>query len=93
MARKPKKQVPVKMRQWIFVEVEWVDAKSDATWCGHDELPNTARILTRGWLVRETDRCLTLAASVDMDESQRQVGEVITIPKGCVEIMRELGVL
>jgi hypothetical protein len=83
--------------RWKFIEIVWHDAISASTWCeapetDAHELPDAAHILTRGWLVRETTRSLTLAASVDQDRSKRSVGDVITIPKGCIESRRELAI-
>lgn len=76
---------------WPYVEVRWIDATSESSWKSSDELPNTTPVLSRGWLVRQTKVCITLAASIaSLDEKPEQVtdkldcGEIITIPKGCI---------
>lgn len=75
---------------WLFVEVIWHDATSDSSWVTESDLPNLTRIQSRGWLCRKTRLCITLASSVDPSGQQTVVGEVITIPRGCVESITEL---
>jgi hypothetical protein len=78
---------------WKFYEVTWHDATSENAWVGHDALPDVSVFVTRGWLVRKTTRCLTLAATITGEATAKSdVGEVITIPRGCVVSMKELNV-
>lgn len=75
---------------WPYVEVQWHDATSESNWKSHDDLPNTSAIITRGWLVRSTKNCVTIAGSVaaidpkENIDSKVDVGEIITIPRGCI---------
>jgi len=78
---------------WPYVEVQWHDATSESCWRSaglNDDLPNASAIITRGWLVRTTKVCITIAASVAAinpkqgEKNAVDVGEIITIPRGCV---------
>ncbi len=73
-----------------FVEVQWNDAYSVATWRDLDNLPAVALCVTRGWLVDEDKRQVVLAAT--FIEEGREVGEIIAIPRGMVKRMRKLKV-
>jgi hypothetical protein len=85
MARKRKDE-------WKFVEVVWHDATADSAWCDEGDLPDLTVIVSRGWLCRETERAVTLAASIGGSKTKAEVGEVITIPRGCIATVRELKV-
>ncbi len=85
---------------WPYVEVQWHDATSESQWKSSDNLPNVSAIITRGWLVRQTKRCITVAGSVgaidekpDGEIASLDVGEIITIPRGCVIDIFELKVV
>ncbi len=79
-----------------YVEVAWKDAHSVAEWRGLAELPAPAECVTRGWLVRETDKYVVLAGTLLWKEDGGNVelaGEIIAIPKGgFVTKMRRLKV-
>ncbi len=68
-----------------FVEVNWMDAHSVATWVDDvADYPAPVACVSRGYVVKETDTFLVLAATVSSNPSGtvRGFGEVIAIPKG-----------
>ncbi len=68
-----------------YVEVEWMDAQSVATWVDAEEvLPAPIACVTRGWLVKETKEFVVLAGTMSLTRSGKPsgFGEVIAIPKG-----------
>jgi hypothetical protein len=76
---------------WPFVEIHWSDATSESNWRAQTDLPQVTGIITRGWLVRTTKVCVTIAASLasmsakpGMEVSSLDCGEIITIPRGCI---------
>ena len=88
--RKTAADVPATGGPWKFVEIVWIDARSDSSWCKGEDLPDVAPVQTRGWLVRKTAKCVTIAASQGMDNEDPDIGEVITIPRGTIETIKEL---
>lgn len=69
---------------WPFVEVVWEDSAAPTdTWSHEDDLPDSAIIISRGWLVKETKRAIKLAASAAFwDETKKWIfGEQVTIPR------------
>ncbi len=79
-----------------FVEVNWMDAHSVATWVDVDEpLPSPVACVSRGWLVKETKEYLVLAGTLSLTSSGKVYGfgEVIAIPKkGFVVKMKRMKV-
>ncbi len=76
-----------------FVEVRWHDAISLATWTSTKDLPSEAKTpecISRGWLMVDDKRQVTLAATIS--ENGDDVGEVVSIPRGMVVSMRTLKV-
>ena len=73
-----------------FVEIVWDDASAVDSWRTPDDLPALARIVTRGWLVVDDEEKVTTAGSYQ--EGEDMVGEIITIPRGCVVSLRVLDV-
>ncbi len=68
-----------------FVEVCWVDAHSVATWVDDvEDYPEPVACVSRGYVVKETNTFLVLAATVSLNKNGeiRGFGEVIAIPKG-----------
>jgi hypothetical protein len=64
--------------------VIWEDSAAPCdTWIAEEELPDTAIIVTRGWLVKDTKRSLKLAASCAYweDTGKWIFGEQVTIPR------------
>ena len=62
----------------------WEDSAAPCdTWIAEEELPDTAIIITRGWLVKDTKRSLKLAASCAYweDTGKWIFGEQVTIPR------------
>jgi len=79
-------QVPVPHK---FVEVEWLDAKSESSWVTPDKFPGPVAVRTRGWLVRECLDHIVVAGTV---HAEGEYGEIIAIPMGMVENLVDLGV-
>lgn len=61
-----------------FVEVIWDDALSTPDWIERDNLPKVPRHITRGWLIKEDEKELVLAATLQMTGGD-SIGEVINI--------------
>jgi hypothetical protein len=84
----------VDQQPWPYVECRWIDATSESAWRRSHELPAVTPVVSRGWLVRQTKTCITLAASIasideKLDDKEKladklDCGEIITIPKGCI---------
>ena len=75
---------------WVFVEAAWNDANSTCDWCSLTALPKLTPVITRGWLVSDTADTVTLAGSYQWSNDQHDVGEVISIPRGCLVSLTEL---
>lgn len=75
-----------------LVEVIWDDAASNSeSWVHIDEIVVPERVNTTGFLVKETDTYLTIAASVSAVEDYIEtVGNTMTIPKGMIVTRREV---
>lgn len=75
-----------------FVEIVWDDAASNSeTWVTADAITAPEQVITRGWLVKETEGYVALAGSVANEElDEDHVGNTMTIPKGMVVSRREL---
>jgi len=75
-----------------FVEVVWDDATvTGGAWVGLDDISDPERVISRGWLVKENEAALYLAASVaNEDMEEHTVGNVMTIPVGMVITRRVL---
>ena len=71
-----------------FIEVVWDDAASNSsTWVTIAEVTGPEQVITRGWLVKETDTVLAIA-NVEIEEDT--VGNTMTIPKGMIVSRRTL---
>lgn len=82
---------------WKYVEVDWIDAVSENAWTAAGECPCVANIKTRGWLVKKDKNSITIAGTITIlddgeeeDEDKIDVGEIITIPRGCINGIYEL---
>lgn len=75
-----------------FVEVIWNDAASNSeTWVPIAEISGIEQVITRGWLVKETEAFLAIAGSVSNENLEvDQVGNTISIPIGMIVSRREL---
>jgi hypothetical protein len=91
MAAKPTKDKKYKP-PYKFVEIVWDDAASNSeTWVQPKDVTAPEQVITRGWLIRDEPKFVTVASSVsneDLDEDH--VGNTIAIPRGMIETMREL---
>ena len=70
-----------------FVEINWDDTTSLASWTTKDALPKVAKATNRGWVITEDKTCVTLAASIiapDSPEDEELFGDVTVIPRGCI---------
>jgi hypothetical protein len=76
-----------------FVEVVWEDTFSDSKWRSVKEPPDHVIVHSRGWLINDTKRNVTVAASiVSDDDGDMSCGDVTTIPRGCIKEITDLGV-
>ncbi len=83
------------MKKFKFVEVAWMDAVSVANWRSFDDLPEIVMCVNRGWVVRETDKSITLAGSLMFNGANAVslIGDVTVIPKaGMVAKIKRLKV-
>jgi hypothetical protein len=85
-----------KMNKWPFkfVEVVWEDTHSDARWRRSKEPLEPIVVHHRGWLIVELKKSITVAGSIlgaPMD-GEFDVGDVTTIPRGCIVSITDLGV-
>lgn len=77
-------------RPWPYVEVKWHDALAESAWKEVKDLPKLPVVTTRGWLVHKDKSTITVAATLidrvddDRPQSEREVGEIISIPRGCI---------
>jgi len=74
-----------------YVEVIWDDAASNDGWVELDADTAPQQIITRGWLIKENDAYLVLAASLQIDNANT-VGSTQIIPLGMIVSRRELKV-
>lgn len=74
-----------------FLEIEWDDAMSNDGWIAVTDDVDPIRIVTRGWLIKETDTYITVAASI-YRHSADTVGSTQTIPLKMITSRRELKV-
>jgi hypothetical protein len=77
---------------YLFVEIVWDDAASNAeTWVTTDAITGPEQVITRGWLVKETDKYVAIAGSVANEAIENEtVGNTMTIPLGMIVSRREL---
>jgi hypothetical protein len=80
-----------KLPYTVFLEIEWEDAASNEGWVSKDEDTSPVLIVSRGWLIKENARYLTLANSIHK-HSDSEVGGTQTIPCGMIRLRRELKV-
>ncbi len=78
----------MKVKKVKYVQIEWHDAHSVATWRGPDELPHVEPCISRGWLLVENSKEVVLASTVQPNGPD--VGEIIAIPRGMVKRIRRL---
>lgn len=82
-----------------FVEVLWEDAAShNASWADLEEVEKdgigTVMVLTRGWLIKERERYVSIAGSVFADdEDSEQVGNITSIPRGMIRHIKDLKIV
>lgn len=78
-----------------LVEVIWDDASSNSeSWTHLDDIVTPERVNTTGFLVKETDVFITVAASVSAVEDYIEtVGNTMTIPKGMIVTRREVRIV
>ena len=69
-----------------FVEVRWHDTISIATWTTRKDIVTEAKtpaFVSRGWLMIDNERQVTLAATIS-DQNDADIGDVVSIPRGAV---------
>ena len=73
-----------------FVEILWDDAISSDDWDDLEDIPRVRRMRSRGWIVGEDARGITLAATLDEEHKPPRFTNEIAIPFGCIVEMRAL---
>lgn len=73
-----------------FIEVQWVDAASNEAWSDASDDMSPPTMITRGWLIKETETYIVLANSLHKDT--KDFGGSNSIPKGMVTSIRKLKV-
>lgn len=78
-----------------LTEVIWDDAASNSeSWVHLDDVIQPERVNTTGFLVKETEDYITIAASVSAIEDYIEtVGNTMTIPKGMIVSRREVRIV
>ncbi|SRR6266403_1430523 len=74
-----------------FMEIVWEDASSNDGWSSQSDDHETETVITRGWVVKQTDKSITLAGSVGPTKDDT-FGSTQTIPCGMIVSKRELKV-
>lgn len=74
-----------------FVEVIWEDAASNDGWISNTEDTSPEIIISRGWLIRETNKYITIASALHCSSAE-EIGSTQTIPIGMIVSRRELKV-
>lgn len=74
-----------------FMEVVWDDAVSNDGWVSVDEDAQPERIVSRGWLIKETSSYLLLAGAL-YERHGNTIGSTQTIPTGMIVSRRKLKV-
>lgn len=82
----------VKFFHNTFMEVTWLDASSEDGWIEKDTDLSPPRMVTRGWLYKETDTYIVLINSQISNSKDEIVGGSNTIPKGMIIASRKLKV-
>jgi len=75
-----------------FVEIIWDDASSNSeSWTSIKDIAAPEQVITRGWLVQDTDAYVSIAASVSNEDLHEEVvGNTMTIPRGMIVSRRVL---
>lgn len=80
-----------------LIYLEWVDAAANQGWHNLDSIRDDATVLliqSVGWVIRETDQAITLAAHMHKDIPEngavRQATDPLTIPKAAITMRRML---
>jgi len=61
------------------------------SWTSIKDIAAPEQVITRGWLVKETDKAVSVAASVSNEDLHEEVvGNTMTIPVGMIVSRREL---
>lgn len=74
-----------------YMEVTWLDASSADGWVDQSTDLSPPRMVTRGWLYKDTDTYVVLVNSLSIDD-RTLVGGTNTIPKGMIVSSRILRV-
>jgi len=73
-----------------YLEVIWNDAASNDGWVDTSDDTSPIKIISRGWLIKETPTYLVLAAAKHCAEESTTVGSTQTIPTGMIIKKRTL---
>ena len=83
------------MKPYVFEEIRWDDTVNNSDWLASDDLPHVRTMISRGWVVFEDAREVTLASTLDPEgdnaDGNHAMTGIISIPKGCIVGRREIG--
>jgi hypothetical protein len=71
----------------LKVTVWWVDICGETAWTDPADLTGPKWIITRGWLVREAEDWVAVAASIPVDSDDHEVGSIEQIPTNCLRLI------
>lgn len=76
-----------------IVKIKWVDSSSDGgRWTRLDDIDNDILdVVSVGFIVKETDRQITLALNNIITPEEEQYCQMISIPKVAITKIDELG--
>ncbi len=81
---------PIDTSRWRFAEIVWNDANASSDWDKLEDIPRSRQMITRGWIISEDKRGITVAATLDLEGPEEQFSESIAIPFGCIVEIREV---
>lgn len=87
------KTTPVDLGEYPLVQVEWLDARSDTGWREITSKLELTPCVTVGRVVVSNKQMVVLAGTIQVirDEDDKvEVGEIIAIPRGCIQSIRGL---
>lgn len=79
------------MKEYPLVLVNWSDIQSDdGPWVDMKEIPEYMPVVveTAGWLITDAEKYITLVST--LSEDKEFTGSVCSIPKGCINSVREI---
>ena len=78
-----------------IIEVFWLDANCSEGWQSIEDVDykNLSELLDKksvGYLLKKTDKFISIAQSYDSDKKGGQCDNIMTIPKSCIKKIRSI---